>query len=247
MTTTAEAKEHPIIFNGWSIRGILSGRKTQTRRIMKPQPPETMPEDSYLDAYAGGPEWCAWTYQDKVHSGEEYGDEGSCMWTCPYGKPGDVLYVREVFRFEKAFDEYAPADLVRSEKHPTLGREDVQYEATPGEGPLTEETAGRKRPSIHMPRELCRLRLRVEDVRVERVQSISREDAVSEGVREVKGVDVPGMASAYEDVLSSGDSFCFGAQTAFMRLWNSIHGEGAWERNDWVWVIEFSRINDTSR
>ena len=253
---TENVKERPATFNGWSIRGILDERKTQMRRIMKPQPPETMPEDSYLDAYSGGPEWCAWTYQDKVHNSPEYGGDGSCMWTCPYGKPGDVIWVREAFRLPVWADQYSPLEyvetggwIVRYEAgghHSLSGAPDHVLEES-AEDVIESDYWGRKRPSIHMPKEMCRLYLRVEDVRVERVKSISREDAVAEGVRKVEGVEVPGMAPAYEDVLSGGDSFCFGAQAAFMRLCHNIHGQGAWRRNDRVWVIEFSRINDTSR
>jgi len=141
----------------------------------------------------------------------------------PYGQPGDVLYVREAFRFDKAYDEYSPADLVRSEEHPTLGRGDVQYEATPNEGPLSEETVGRKRPSIHMPRELCRLQLRVEDVRVERLQEISHHAAEAEGVQVCNPQETP--------------------RDLFRMKWNDIHGDGAWDENPWVWCVEFSRID----
>jgi len=87
---------------------------------------------------------------------------------------------------------------------------------------------GRLRPAIHMPRELCRLRLRVEDVRVEQLTDISAADV------EAEGIDLPEEARGYSYL----------ATQHFEDVWNDIHGEGAWERNDWVWVIEFARCDE---
>jgi hypothetical protein len=220
--TQEQTEENPIIFSGWSIRRILAGEKSQTRRIMKPQPKEVDPPTR--QTWTLERKWLRWKKLKQT--------SGALTERCPYGQPGDVLYVREAFRFDKAFDEYSPADLVRSEEHPTLGRGDVQYEATPDEGPLSEETVGRKRPSIHMPRELCRLQLRVEDVRVERLQEIGEDDAMAEGVESV----TRRSTSVHGGTITS-------ASVAFKELWKEIHGDDAWEENPYVWVVEFSKIN----
>jgi len=208
-----QTEEHPVIFSGWSIRRILAGEKSQTRRIVKPQPKEVDPPTH--QTWTPERKWLRWKKLKQT--------SGALAERSPYGQPGDVLYVREAFRFDKAYDEYSPADLVRSEEHPTLGRGDVQYEATPNEGPLSEETVGRKRPSIHMPRELCRLQLRVEDVRVERLQEISHHAAEAEGVQVCNPQETP--------------------RDLFRMKWNDIHGDGAWDENPWVWCVEFSRID----
>jgi len=145
---------------------------------------------------------------------------GAAVVHCPYGQPGSRLWVREGFRLPAVYDEISPSQYVASGP-PYIVRfeaDEEDYNAVPKDG------WGRKRQSIHMPRELCRLRLRVEDVRVRRVQEISREDALAEGA------DPPPELTP---------------KWAFGEKWNEIHGDGAWERNDWVWVITFSRIDNT--
>jgi len=224
MTTTTEATEHPIIFNDWSIKRILAGEKTQTRRL------------TGLDEVNDSPfEWESGEMMsfDMVDSKAEFGRVDKYGMTtyvevdCPYGKPGDVLWVREAFRFDEAFDDYSPLSLVRhAPPDRRLSSEDVQYEATPEDSPFTEETQGRLRPSIHMPEELCRLRLHVEDVRVERLTDIS-----AAGV-EAEGIDLPEEARGYSYL----------ATQHFEDVWNDTHGDGAWERDPWVWVVGFSRI-----
>ena len=226
MSTTKDVEEHPIIFNDWSINHILAGEKTQTRRIVQPQPPDDINEPFWDDE---SQEWQA------NHDTRQNGRPMTLpRWTAesPYGQPGAWLWVREAFRFDAAFDDASPTELVRDlPRDRRLRRESVQYEATPEDGPFTEETQGRKRPSIHMPRELCRIRLRVEDVRVEQVQGITPEDAEAEGVD-------PKNALAPCGVMGMKNPYC----ARFAQVWNDIHGDGAWERNDWVWVIEFSRL-----
>jgi len=91
------------------------------------------------------------------------------------------------------------------------------------------------KPSIFMPKEACRLHLRVVDVRAERLQEISAEDAIAEGVF-FKG-------GKYKDYLDSKD-YCGTAQGSFRSLWNLIHGTGAWGLNPWVWVIKFEKLED---
>lgn len=191
-------KERPILMCGSMVLASLEGRKTQTRRTVKDVDPI---EDLTFSNQDG-------TRHRRVCSGA-YGP-----WvTCPYGQPGDRLWVRET---------WAP---------------------TPG-GPATKENGALYRadghdanwlwkPSIHMPRWASRLTLEIVSVRVERLQDISEEDAKSEGV-EV-------LSQGFKCYLGA-DCQCGDARMSFMSLWESINGPGSWEKNDWVWVIEFKRL-----
>jgi hypothetical protein len=209
------------MFNEWSINRILAGEKTQARRIVKPQPPDNadrveVEANGTLGYFAG--ETAAF------HDNK----------TCAYGQPGDVLWVREAFRMPVGCDgKYTPKEYISSSGYTQGVPGRFQYEA---DGKRACEVAGkrdacavewgRKRPPIHMPKELCRLRLRVEDVWVQRVQRIGNDDAKAEGI------DPDAPVRDYT------------AREKFSHLWDDVHGSGAWERNDWVWVITFSRIDN---
>jgi len=210
--TIDDVNEHPIIFNEWSINRILAGEKTQTRRIVKPQPHEDV-EAIHQDTRQG----------DYWFAGTMNSEWDPVLWQekSPYGQPGDVLWVREAFRLIESCDPLPPSEAGGPVKYCADGWVNT------GKGLAW----GKKRPSIHMPKELCRLRLRVEDVRVERVKQISRDDALAEGI---KASDYEGNSVRFEDDL----------RLQFADKWRKIHGDGAWDRNDWVWVIEFSRINN---
>jgi len=209
--TIDDAQEQPIIFNDWSIQRILAGEKTQTRRIVKPQPDG--PVKTAEQARDGSWYWVPLHGTAQTAPGEAF--------RCPYGQPGDVLWCREAFRLIESCDPLPPSEAGGPVKYCADGWVNT------GKGLAW----GKKRPSIHMPKELCRLRLRVEDVRVERVKQISRDDALAEGI---KASDYEGNSVRFEDDL----------RLQFADKWRKIHGDGAWDRNDWVWVIEFSRINN---
>jgi hypothetical protein len=156
----SEIKERPILFNGEMVRAVLDGRKTQTRRVINPQP----------DGDFDGPTIYAPTKisrDGEEHPGPEvmgiYCPHGEWGVRCPYGKPGDRLWVRETF--------WTDGD-------------EIIYRADPGaEKDLDPETTGLAwKPSIFMPREACRILLEVAEVRVDQVQDISEEDAWAEGV-----------------------------------------------------------------
>lgn len=141
-------KERPILFSGPMVRAILAGEKTQTRRIVKPQP------DAQLFSINSGPEW---TYPDRLDPDEPDWDR---VRLCPYGQPGDRLWVREAWHL------WGPPE-----------RQYVDYRAT---CPDADQLSWK--PSIHMPRAYSRISLEVTAVRVERVQDISEADAKAEGV-----------------------------------------------------------------
>lgn len=188
-------KERPILFSAPMVRAILDGKKTQTRRVLKPQP-NSGPGGEMVDLGD------AFGLLDGVLSGE---------WRCPYGKPGDRLWVRETFArksvgglqsvFHYAAD--APRDLVNDKPAPVPG--------------------GWK-PSIHMPRVASRITLEITGVRVERLNEISVTDAEAEGCY-------------YGDF----GRFDVAPRFAYGALWEGINGPGSWAANPWVWVIEFKR------
>lgn len=216
--------EHPILMNGEMVRAILEGRKTQTRRPVKLCHVDrrlfdygghaaeifvTMESAHFDTDYNGGQHFlagplvpcpsdppCCDGYRHKV-----------CL-TSPFGKPGDRLWVREAFAGNPDGDRPYIGDA-----SDTIYRADY---SGPYESPFWS-------PSIHMPRTACRLVLRVEWVRVERVQDISDEDAEAEGVEVL----------AYSDVWAS---------EVFAGMWDAIYGARGlgWQANPWVWVCGFS-------
>ena len=226
--TKAQTDEHPIIFSGWSIRRILAGEKVQTRRVVKPQP-EKIGADVW--AYKG-----LTFYDDEAMRSrlfcEAYRGE------YPYGT-ANQMWVREAFRLPEWADDISPSEYVKDDRF-VKGTPPVRFvrfeadgRATPFYDYVTEEGWGRKRSPIHMPRALCHYVLRVESVRVERLLDISEDDAMAEGVKPVtrRSASVHG-----------GDTIS--AVIAFKERWNEVHGSGAWQKNPWIWVISFSKIDE---
>lgn len=196
-------RERPIAFSAPMVRALLAGRKTQTRRVAKLNA-------SGRVARAGRNWHC---------------DDPEARLACPYGQPGERLWVRERHalhnRYRNVWCRYAADDVFCVVPAPTFV--DV---ARPG-----------WRPSIHMPRWASRITLEIVDVRVERLQDISEAGAIAEGAsfHDGHGVGHSGWRHDY------GAVHC-DARSSFARLWNEISGAGAWEANPWVWVIEFRPI-----
>lgn len=198
-------KERPMIFNAEMVRAILDGRKTQTRRIMKPQPtPCTLQK--------GGHWWPSNVFKTMLHIEEEM-QNGKGGWgglvgdACPFGDVGDRIWVREAWaRYNIGQDSH-----------------DMAYRATPPEDWPKE---GRWRPSIHMPRWASRITLEITGVRVERLASVSDDDAGKEGY--------PANPAPYG---GSMDKWLW-----FRQLWDSIYPDQSFKHNPWVWVIDFRLI-----
>ena len=216
-------KERPILFNAPMVRAILDGSKTQTRRVVKPQP-DWVNENAGCGIATGGgimpsprSDWLHWRGSRLLRPEPR----------CPYGLPGDRLWVRENFAIVPR-TAYARSDGVQQTLRPDDDHDAAIYRA----GWDRSNGGFRWRPSIHMPRWASRILLEITDVRVERLQDISEADAQAEGVK----VDGNGHA-VRDDVVNVG-----GARTAFAELWESINGPDSWSANPWVWVIEFRRI-----
>lgn len=214
-------KERGMIFNGEMVRAILDGRKTQTRRIMKPQP-EPCPR--------GGHWWPSNVFKTMLHVEDEMQNGKGCWGglvgdACPFGDVGDRIWVRETWAEAGASAPDLKLYRANYPEHVPSIYENV---------PPAEEI--RWTPSIHMPRWASRILLEITGVRVERLNAISEEDARAEGIIDGGclncGEPEPcGCANPEPD-----------ATDAFAYLWQSIYGQENWNANPWVWVIEFKRV-----
>ena len=217
----------PILFNTEMVRAILDGRKTVTRRLVKPQP------KSKLCYTFAGSDCGTWGYPSKTaheSCGEEYRlpdnitkEDFGKRWNPPY-HTDDVLYVRETWSPiypDKESNEVCGYIY----KEDSLEEYDNRY--PDGED---YQWGCKWRPSIHMPKEAARIWLKVTDVRVERLQEITEEQIGREGVE----VEYPHVLNGEEK------------RYAFSTLWNSTVKKSdldryGWNANPWVWVIEFER------
>lgn len=220
MTATEQAvKERPILFSAPMVRAILEGRKTQTRRIVKPQPQPPYGYDSLDPTHPidYGVRW------ENPGDGSK-GPPG--MWTkrCPYGKPGDRLWVRETWSIEAWGTGYEITYRADRTHRELLEGRDYTEDADPW-CRYYDTQVGDWRPSIHMPRAASRILLEVVSVRVEHLNDINEEDALADGGWEYRSCPV------HKSPVRS-----------FADLWESINGKKSWDANPWVWVVEFRRL-----
>jgi hypothetical protein len=201
--------DRPILFSAEMVRAILGGRKTQTRRVMKPQPKPT-PADFPGPA---GHWWPSQKHKSMLGVEREMQKwKGLAGSACPYGDTGDQLWVREAHAISANPDLGPWYRLDHEEARSSGPRVDVKW-----------------RPSIHMPRWASRITLRITDIRVERLQDITEDDARAEGCDPARWIDETDVGME-------------GYREGFARLWNKINGPGAWNTNPWVWVVAFKRV-----
>ncbi|ENM8698008.1 hypothetical protein AB8317_002725 [Escherichia coli] len=187
-------KERGMIFNDEMVRAILGGNKTQTRRIVE--------EKFYGRAVAA--ELLA------KH--------------CPYGQPGDRIWVRETYRVHGKATDVATL-VYRASVRNSWTEQTHRVPVEVCNKPVSEKWT----PSIHMPRWASRILLEITDVRVERLHDMSEADAKAEGATPATYKITPPEA-VYR--------VCFGD------IWRSIYGQDNWLSNPWVWVIEFKRVQE---
>lgn len=196
-------KERPILFSAPMVRALLAGTKTQTRRVVKPQP-----DVVGRDVGDGLPPVVGVFAADDQRLGRL-----AKTVHCPYGKPGDLLWVRETFA------------KIDGQTQPWI---ETDFRATYTHGDRLGDSLGIKKrwtPAIHMPRAASRITLEVVGVRVERLQDISASDAVAEGIPR-GGPENP------DDI----------EQREYRALWESINGPGSWDLNPFVWCVSFRRL-----
>jgi hypothetical protein len=203
------------------VRTLLAGTKSQTRRAIKPQP-----SPSSTEAFVGADG--VWRFSHPTARGPVSHEADDVR--CPYGAPGERLWVREAFIHEPADYCWEASVSIPSRPASTVYRADFP-DSQPGEG---------WKPSIHMPRKLSRILLEITDVRVERLQEISQADALAEGIEPMRCPDCHlasyGLPGWGHDQLNPT------AQGAYRYLWESINGDGSWDLNPWVWAVSFRRI-----
>lgn len=219
----------PILFNTDMVKAILDGRKTVTRRVVKPQPSK---DYSAYAGYCQDENKCAW-------ESDEYGK--GLHWAKPPYRPGDVLYVRETWQHVYNIDDTTDQCIDGTGRYVYYADGDMPFShwIDPDTGAHKEKMPWK--PSIHMPKEAARIFLKVINVRVERLQEITEEWAVREGVNDPYDYQDP---SYYEQPHMQTLEYY---ASAFAGLWDStikkqdlsLYG---WHANPWVWVIEFERI-----
>ncbi len=178
-------------------------------------------------------------------------DSSNHLLSCPFGKVGDRLWVRETWQGPLVAEEHLEDYRVNADKFQTP--EFCEYAADGGPRPefcdLDDNARQGWRPSIHMPRWASRITLEITAVRVERLNDISEENARAEGVRAIENNF--GNGPAYCDYLlpnlDDAAEWYNRASDSFKSLWKSIYGEESWRANPWVWVIEFRRVGDSAR
>ena len=210
----------PIIFSAPMVRALLDGRKTQTRRVIKPQP-EVAENGSWR-----------WKLPRGVSAGSHITSLPDVLarW-CTY-TPGDRLYVRE------AWTARMTHGWTIAHARSRLYQEEILYRAD------GHESIDGWWPSIHMPREFSRLTLTVTNVRVQQLQDISRHDALAEGV-EMETADppfyyVPGIWPHSLTAVGIEEPGGRHAERSFAKLWNNLHGPEAWDANPWVAAYSFT-------
>lgn len=235
--------ERPILFNAEMVKAILSGNKTQTRRIMRRQPDaveyfkrgevtaDTDAKHAILRCYDNpkGFKNCA------------SGWSADATYKTPFSEfnVGDQLWVRETFCYGRIdeFDSTEPAarylyvddsgDYCGLPVYPIY----KQYVISEG----IEDDEVKWKPSIHMPRWACRIVLEITKIRIERLQDITKEDAKAEGFD----------YSTHPSAIKMG--YAVGARTNFRHTWEEIYGTTSWNQNPWVWVVEFKVVQGASQ
>ncbi|KKN83561.1 hypothetical protein LCGC14_0298000 [marine sediment metagenome] len=251
-------KERGIPFSGEMVRAIPDGRKTQTRRIIKPQPDYSRLKPYVILKAHRCPEL------GPVHLGrrqwglyvEPYNarDVPYVAYNCPYGVPGDRLWVREAFAYVREnklgpHRQPCPSHLYRRTALPQWPEPHDRRIIWKADGAFLfrDGTDVKWKPSIHMPRWGSRILLEITDIRVERVQEIGIYDVAAEGVDctgLIEGFEIEADGRADGNEYDAPDDFVQIAKEKFATLWDSLNAKRGygWDANPWVWVIAFKQI-----
>lgn len=233
-------KERQILFSAPMVRAILDGSKTQTRRVVKNL--HTDCNESFIRK------------DDGLFGWRDQSGRFMQAFPCPYGQPGDRLWVRETWKYTdwtgcgEPFIEFsADNDVTRPKVSEDWSDRIVDiWEILSRDENFNIDNCARDRkwrPSIHMPRWASRLLLEIVSVRVERLQDISEADSITEGIkRSQRAISSTDVAPCFWDYLRNEPQYR-NARDSYASLWESINGPGSWSANPWVWCIEFRRVN----
>lgn len=233
-------KERPILFKPENVLAILEGRKTQTRRVIKETTEHKGPYNpAYLEAHRDAPGW---------------------KQICPHGQPGDRLWVREAWapvlrnggvlcRHDRFDLQKDPIEYMRSVTDYVIYKAD-ERDTTKRIQRFGQTTEERWRSPLFMPRWASRITLEITNVRVQRVQEISEEDALAEGIsseRVITDIKCFGGPTIEEHgdrfFITDADEGYEDAGSAYVALWDSINLKThPWSSNPWVWVLEFKKV-----
>lgn len=225
-------KERGILFSAPMVRALLDGSKTQTRRALQAQPfaGDHYQGDVCFDGFRmrqSGDEAPPAKFSAEAVGGGAYLNQEI---RCPYGQPGDRLWVRETWAQPAALD---PGPTFYRADYPACA---AGYTNLPTVDEITWK------PSIHMFRKDSRILLEIISVRVERLNDCSEVDAIAEGI------ELERCCGRSSDACGTHLGGCCGQPetvnpvTAYRELWEEINGAGSWEANPWVWVVEFKRV-----
>ena len=226
-------REHPILFSGPLVHAILNGSKSQTRRVVKPQPPPETVHYFHVTASTDKTRHRRWVPRGRLDGRRPTSELGEALREaetgppirCPYGDPGDRLYVRESY-CPRYFDD---------------GRHAYRADWDGSASDVVPEP--KWTPSIHMPKAAARIWLEVSEVSVERVQDITERDAQAEGV------DRPVLYDPSEELGVQVHPYTGEYRDAFRALWDAINSNRpgcSWADNPWCWRISFKRVEETN-
>lgn len=218
-------KYKPILFSSSMVNANLEDKKTKTRRQVTGEALKWLEPDMFTPEYVASPE----------------------NNLCPYGKVGDVLWVRETFAKTtnvNSLDPWPGRNHIRTDgetegvaTEALIYRADGEWQWCDDDGFHTERSYWK--PSIFMPRYACRLFLKIKEIKIERLQDVSESDAISEGIY-MRITSTPPYEQKYQ--IPGWPNLFNTAKQAFKSLWISINSKDSWDNNPWVWVIEYERI-----
>lgn len=207
----------PILFNTEMVQAILQGRKTQTRRTRNLNKVNQDPDNFTFESFSVDYNYMSF---NNLKTGFWQGI------TNAIGVPGDILWVRETFSTQD-FNRPYIYKANQFDKNDPFDYSIIKW-----------------KPSIHMPKEACRIFLEITEIRVERLQEISNKDCINEGIkRETFPPTGEQCFYFYPCKDLRDDSYLDCPKTSFYSLWKSINGQKSWESNPWVWAISFERIS----